>query len=299
MSETPAGASHPLRAALWMGGAILSFSTMAVAGRAVQVELDTFELMTFRSLVGIAIVCAVATVTGRWHEVRARRMGLHTLRNLSHFAGQNLWFYALMVLPMAQVVAIEFSSPIWVVLAAPFLLGERLTLAKAGATLLGFIGVLIAAQPDFTRLDPALLAAALAAMGFAGSLVFTKILTRTESTISIMFWLTVMQSVFGLVIAGWDLDIAIPSAAVAPWLVLIGIAGLAAHFCLTSALTLAPATVVIPIDFLRLPVIALIGAAVYGEKLVPAVAIGAVLTFAANYLNTLAEARARRRPLLD
>ncbi|MEZ5450977.1 MAG: EamA family transporter, partial [Thiolinea sp.] len=111
--------SHPLRAALWMSGAVLSFSAMAIAGREMAHDLDTFEIMLYRSLIGIVIVVTIATLAGTLGQIRRRRFGLHLIRNLSHFAGQNLWFYAVTLLPFAQVFALEFSTPLWVALLAP------------------------------------------------------------------------------------------------------------------------------------------------------------------------------------
>ena len=284
-----------LKAALWMAGAVLSFSSMAVAGRAVSFELDTFELMLYRSLIGIAIVLSLGTLTGSLRQVTTRSLHVHAARNLCHFAGQNLWFFALTVIPLAQVFALEFTSPLWVTLLAPLVLQERLTRVRAFAALLGFIGILLVARPDPENLNTGILAAALAAVGFAGSALFTKLLTRTESITCILFWLTTTQAVFGVVCAGYDGDIALPSAVTAPWLLLIGCAGLLAHFCLTKALSVAPAVVVIPFDFMRLPVIALIGVAFYDEALQPAVFIGAGLIFVANYANIWTETR---RPAL-
>ena len=197
------------------------------------------------------------------------------------------------VSPLAQVFALEFSSPLWVALAAPFFLNERLTLIRAVSAILGFGGILIVARPSLTTFDPGLVAAALAAIGFAGSAIFTKMLTRDQSITCIMFWLTAMQAVFGLICAGYDGDIAVPSAAMWPWVFLVGCAGLLAHFCLTKALTIAPATIVIPFDFLRLPVIAAIGMLVYGEALDIFVLIGAIIIFGANYLNIWTEAKER------
>ncbi|SFE75620.1 DMT family transporter [Roseivivax sediminis] len=283
--------SETLRACLWMTGAIVSFSSMAVAGRELSVDLDTFEIMLYRSLIGIMIVLAVTQATRTRGEIRARRMGLHTVRNLSHFAGQNFWFYAVATVPLAQVFAVEFTSPIWVMLLSPFVLGERLTRFRVGAGLVGFLGILIVARPAPDSFDPNLLAAAFAAIGFAGSAVFTRRLTRTEHIASILFWLTVMQALFGLLCAGADGDIALPEAAAWPLLAVIGTAGLIAHFCLTTALKLAPATVVMPIDFTRLPLIALVGMALYAEPLDPFVFLGAAVIFAANYANIWRETR--------
>ncbi|MDE4174520.1 DMT family transporter [Phaeobacter sp. PT47_59] len=283
------------KAALWMTGAIVSFSSMAIAGREAGLTLDTFEIMTYRSLVGVVVVTLVLTLTGKWHQVRQDRMGLHAMRNLAHFTGQNLWFYAVTVVPLAQVFALEFTSPIWVILLSPLMLGERMTRVRAGAALLGFIGILIVARPSPETLTPGIAMAAACAIFFALTAIFTKRLTRHESIASILFWLTSMQLVFGLVTCGWNGDIALPDLATLPWLVLIGLAGLAAHFCLTTALSLAPATVVMPIDFTRLPAIAILAMVIYGEELVIWTLLGAAVIFAANYINIL-DAAGKLRP---
>lgn len=282
-----------LRAALWMSGAIISFTTMAIAGRAVSFELDTFEIMLFRSSVGIVVVVLVALFAGTLGQIDRRHMGLHLLRNLAHFAGQNLWFFALTVIPLAQVFALEFTSPLWVLLFSTLLLGERLTPVRVLAALIGFAGVLIVTRPGATSLNVGVIAAALAAIGFGLTIVLTRRLTRSATVTCILFYLTGMQAIFGLVCAGIDGDIAVPSAPSLPWLVLIGLAGLVAHYCLTRALSLAPATVVQPIDFIRLPVIALVGWAFYNEALDPFVLLGAVLIFGGNYLNIWWETRRR------
>jgi drug/metabolite transporter (DMT)-like permease len=286
--------SNILKAALWMSGAILSFTTMAVAGRAAAFDLDTFEIMFYRSCIGFLVVLAVSSVAGTRRQISAQKLGLHFIRNLAHFSGQNLWFYAITVIPLAQVFALEFTSPLWVLLLSPFILGEKLTSARILAGILGFIGILIVARPSPESINPGIVTAALAAIGFALSALFTRRLTRTESITCILFWLTLMQIGFGLIAAGYDGDMALPSTQTLPWLVLIGFAGLLAHFCLTSALAIAPATVVVPIDFIRLPAVAIIGALVYGEALDLWVFVGALVIFGANYWNIWMETRAKR-----
>ncbi|MGB5560040.1 MAG: DMT family transporter [Paracoccaceae bacterium] len=286
--------NNPALAAIWMIGAIVSFTSMAVAGRAVSFELDTFEIMMFRSFIGITIVGSVVIASGRRHEITSRSLGIHLIRNLSHFAGQNLWFYAITVIPLAQVFALEFTLPIWVMFMAVFVLGEQLTWTRAAAALAGFAGILIVTRPWASGISPGIAMAALAAVGFAGSAVFTRLLTRTETILCILFWLTVMQAVFGVVCAGYDGDVALPSAQSWPWLILIGCAGLVAHFCLTKALSLAPAAVVTPMDFARLPVVMVVASVLYAEPVEPAVLLGAALIFAANYFNILTETRQNR-----
>jgi drug/metabolite transporter (DMT)-like permease len=290
MSEAP----QTLRAALWMIGAIASFSAMAVAGRAVSFELDTFETMLYRSLIGLVIVVAVARARGHLGDITRRHMGTHLIRNIAHFSGQNLWFFALTVIPLAQVFALEFTSPIWVLVLSPFVLGERMTRTRVLAALMGFAGILIVARPFGETVGIGVITASLAAICFAITIILTKRLTRSEKITCILFYLTAMQAVFGVLAAGFDGDIALPSPVTAPWLMLIGCAGLLAHFCLTTALSLAPATVVVPIDFVRLPVIALIGWGFYAEALDLWVFAGALLIFAGNYFNIWSETRKKR-----
>jgi len=282
-----------LRAALWMLGAVVSFSSMAVAGRAVSFELDTFEIMMYRSVVGFVLVLAVARATGHARGITTRSPDLHLVRNLSHFTGQNLWFHAITMIPLAQVFALEFTSPLWVLVLSPLILGERMTRVRALAAVIGFTGILIVARPGPETINGGTLAAAGAALGFAGSILATKRLTRTETLTCILFWMTLTQIVFGLICAGIDGEIALPSAVSVPWLFVIGCAGLMAHVCLTTALSIAPATLITPVDFLRLPLIAVIGLIVYGEAIDAAVLIGAAVIFGANYVNLWHETRKR------
>lgn len=268
-----------------MIGAITSFTLMAIAGRTVSIELDTFEIMLFRSLTGIVIVVGVATYAGTFRQIGRNRLPLHATRNICHFAGQNLWFYAITLIPLAQVFALEFTTPIWVILLSPLLLKERLTAVGLLSAGIGFIGILIVARPDPANISVGLVAAASCAIFFALTAIFTRKLTRTETTTTILFYLTTMQAFFGLICAGIDGDIAVPSSTALPWVILIGLAGLMAHFCLTNALRIAPASVVMPIDFVRLPTIAVVGMVLYGEALEVLVFVGAALIFAANYLN--------------
>lgn len=287
--------SHPLRAAAWMMGAVVSFTTMAVAGREVAYQLDTFEIMTYRSLLGIVVVLSAAYFGGTLNQINRQQLGLHLIRNASHFTGQNLWFYALTLITLPQLFAFEFSVPLWVALLAPFFLSERLTLSRMSAAIVGFVGILIVARPDQVGLNAGIVAAAVAALGFTGSGIATKLLTRTQTITCIMFWLTAMQAVFGLTLAGYDGDIALPNSHTLPWVILIGLAGLLAHFCITRALQIAPAIIVYPMDFVRLPIAAVIGILFYAEPFEIAVFVGGVIIIGANLLNIMAEQRAVRR----
>ena len=279
-----------IKAALWMGVAIVSFTTMAVSGRAIQAELTTFELMFWRSLIGWAVVAGVVLVLARgWRgavaRVRPRNARLHGLRAVVHFTGQNLWFYALMLIPLAQLVALEFTMPVWVAALAPLLLGEAFTRRRAIVAALGLAGVLVIAQPGAQVLNIGHLAAIGAAVFFALNLIATRAIMRTDGVLCVLFWMTGLQTLLSLPLAlvwgglGW------PSADLWPWVVLVALTGLSAHFALTSALGLAPATTIAPMEFLRLPVVALVGVWLYAEPLEWAVLGGGALILLANWVN--------------
>ena len=276
---------RPLLAAAWMVGAIFAFSSMAVGGRAVASELDSFELMMYRSYIGFVVILIIGVVWGKFGEIRFDKLALHGLRNMGHFIGQNLWFTALPLITLAQLFALEFTSPIWVVIFAVLFAGETITRPRIIAVALGFLGALVVARPGFGGDTLGLSLAAASAIGFAVSIVSTKVLTRTETIFGILFWLTAMQAVFGTITTAWDGDIAWPSLAIWPWVVLVGFAGLIAHTCLTNALAVAPATIVTPMDFVRLPAIALVGMLFYNEAIDIWVFVGALIIFGGNYLN--------------
>lgn len=279
-----------------MTGSILSFSTMAVSGRYVAAVHTTFETMAFRSLIGLFIVAGLAAAAGRLGEIRRERLKQHFFRNLFHFGGQNLWFYAIATIPLAQVFALEFTTPIWAIVLGLVFLGERLTGTRMIAATLGFAGILVVARPDFGALEPGLVTAAASAVFFAATIIMTKALTRHESIVSILFWLTSIQLVFGVIALAIQGTVAWPTLATLPWLTLIGLAGLVAHFCLTTALSLAPASFVMPIDFTRLPLIAVVGMVLFGEKADVYILLGGAIIILANWINLRGETRAAATP---
>jgi drug/metabolite transporter (DMT)-like permease len=151
MTDAGIPEARPLAAATWMLGSVVAFTVMAVAARNVSQVHDSFEILMIRSAVGFGVVLAWGFGTGRISEVSTDRLRGHFLRNIVHFAGQNLWFTALTLIPLAQVFALEFTSPLWVILLAPVYLAEQLTLGRLLAAGLGFGGILIATRPDLAH----------------------------------------------------------------------------------------------------------------------------------------------------
>ena len=285
--------SEPIKAAVWMIGAMVSFTLMAIAGRSLAGHLDTFEIMMYRSFIGIFIVLFFGYFLQTLGEINLDKIRLHIVRNLMHFTGQNLWFYAVIFVPLSQMFAFEFSTPVWVAVMAPFLLSEKLTFSRILAASTGFLGILIVARPDFDQLGLPLIAAASCAIFFASTSVATKLLTRDQSVTCILFWLVVIQAIFGLITAGFDGDIAYPSGENVFWVVLVGICGLMAHLSITKALTLAPAIVVMPLEFLRLPLISVVGFFLYNEGFEWQVWVGALVILGANAINIRTEMKSK------
>jgi drug/metabolite transporter (DMT)-like permease len=282
-------------AALWMSGWLALMLVMAVAGREATRELNVFQLMEMRSVIGFFLLYPLIHLNGGLAIVKTTRLLQHIARNVVHYGAQLGWFFALTLIPIGQVVAIEFTMPIWTAILAASFLGERMTVWKIAAIVLGLIGVLIIVRPATGEINPGQLIALAAAVGFGISVALVKSLTRTEQTLSIIFWMIVVQSAAGLVptILVWTW----PSATAWGWIVIIAICGTFSHFCMVRAMLYADATIVIPMDFLRVPLTATAGWLIYGERLDALTVLGAALILTGNLLNlkpaTSLPARAR------
>lgn len=283
--------SSSLRGALWMGGAVLSFTAMAVAVRELLRHMGAFEIVFMRSVVMLAIVAAMLPRAG-FAALRTRRIGEHFWRNSIHFVGQVLWVYSIGALALATVFAIEFTMPMWTALLAWLFLKERLSFPRLVMLALGLAGVLLILRPGGGSFHPAMLAMILGSLCYASSFIFTKRLTSTDSALAVLFWMALIQMPLALAasIPQW----ATPPWSDAPWILGIGVGSYTAHYCMTRAVKVADASLVVGIDFIRLPLIALIGALVYGEALDPMVFVGAAIIFAGTYYGLGAEHRTHR-----
>jgi len=283
-----AQSANTLRGVLWMAGAVLSFTAMAVAVRELQRHLGSFEIVFLRSVVMLAIVLAMLPRAGV-ASVKTRKFALHAWRNVIHFCGQVLWVYSIGALTLATVFAIEFTMPVWTALLAWIFLKEKLTFPRLVMLALGLAGVMIIVRPGGGAFHPAALAMILGSLCYSSSFVFTKRLSSTDSALAVLFWMAVVQTPISLVAAApqW----VAPMAADLPWILAIGIGSFSAHYCMTQAMRLVDAMVAAPIDFIRLPLIAVVGAAAYGEPFDPLVLAGAAVIFAGTYYSLSRERR--------
>ena len=140
--------------------------------------------------------------------MKTARLPQHVARNLIHYGAQLGWFFALTLIPIGQVVAIEFTMPIWTAILAASFLGERMTVWKIAAIVLGIVGVVMIVRPATGEINPGQLIALAAAVGFGISVAMVKSLTRTEQTLAIIFWMLVVQSVAGFASRALRLDLA-------------------------------------------------------------------------------------------
>jgi drug/metabolite transporter (DMT)-like permease len=274
-----------------MGVALVSFALLAVSARELLDGMEPVQFLFLRTGLGLPLLVGLGLILQPGFQ-RSGHLRLHLLRNLFHYGGQVFWITAIGILPLATVFALEFTTPVWAAILAVAFLGERLNRGRATALALGLAGVLLMTRPGLRTLEPGLLIGLAAAVGFAVSLTATKGLTRHDSVLTILFWMLCMQLAIGLLPALWVWR---PVSAVeAPWLLVAAVTGISAHWGVAQAFRYADATLVLPMDFLRLPLIALVGALFYGEALDPWVLAGAALILAGNEYSLRRERRGER-----
>jgi drug/metabolite transporter (DMT)-like permease len=266
-----------------MAGWLALMLIVAIAGRETTRELNVFQIMEFRSVLGFLMLYPLVRINGGFAAMKTSRPLQHIGRNLIHYSAQLGWFFALTLIPLGQVVSIEFTMPIWTAILAASFLGERMTAAKIAAIGLGVVGVIVIVRPATGDINPGQLIALGAAVGFGISVAMMKSLTRTEKTLSIIFWMLVIQSAAGffpsLYVWQW------PTAYAWGWLVVIAFCGTFSHYCMARAMLYADATVVLPMDFLRVPLTATAGWLIYSERLDMFTVLGAALILTGNLLN--------------
>ncbi len=222
------------RVILWMVGALLSFSMMAVSIRELsRGGLSIFEILAIRSGIALLVLFALLAVRPELRPLtRPNRMPLHAFRNVVHYIAQFAWASSLTMLPLAMVFALEFTMPAWTALLAVWLLGERLTPSRIGVVVFGLIGVLVILRPGIADFNPAAMLVLGAAFGYAVIMIATKKLTTTETTFAIIFWMAVIQFPLSLIGSNPGNFLNMHWGDFVPALA-VGIGGLTSHYCLS------------------------------------------------------------------
>lgn len=272
-----------IKLVIWMLGALVSFCLMAVGARELSGQIDTFQILFFRSAIGLVVISLVIASTRNIKLFRSDRMSLHGVRNIFHFAGQYGWFVGIGLLPLAEVFALEFTVPLWTALIAWFFLNEKLTIKKTISIILGITGVIVIVQPGIEIINFASLIVLGAAICYSVAHASTKSLSSTESPLTILFLMCLMQLPIGFCFSllNWQNPTGIQWA----WITAVGITALSAHYCMTKAMQYAEVTAVVTMDFFRLPVIAVVGVALYAESFETTLIVGALLMLLGNLLN--------------
>jgi len=268
--------------------ALTGFSFMAVAAREVSSELSTFHILFFRSLFALLILSFIFSLKG-WSHLNLNNYSLHFNRNLSHFIGQYGWFYGIAALPLAEVFALEFTVPVWTAIAAYFLINEDINRYKIFAIILGIIGVIVILRPGIEFIHPAAFAVLFGAASYGIAHTLTRKLALQTNVLSILFFMSFLQLLFTLPAVFYDWpDITVETFY---FLILITSLGLIAHYAMSEALALADATVVIPMDFLRLPLIIVLAYWLYNEAIDGYLIAGALIMLTGNMINVLYNAK--------
>ena len=275
--------SPVLLAGAWMMGALVSFTTMAICGRELSVNFSTSQIMFWRGFVALTLVIIFLQFFG-WGQIRTDVFRIHSFRAVAHFGAQFCWFYAIPLITLTELFALEFTMPIWAAILAALFLGERLTKIRVLAIGLGFAGVMVIIRPGIVvEVGIGAYFALAAAVGYGIATVTMRMLAQHDTPLCILFYMSLIQLPLGFILALNDWEWPDPVSQ-GPWILMIGLSGLSAHYCMANAMRLAEATVVVTMDFMRLPLIAVVGYLFYGEILEVWVGGGAILVCIGIYL---------------
>lgn len=268
-------APRSTQAIAWAISAGLIFSVMNTMMRAMTLEMAPFQAQFLRQFFGMAVLLPLVWRAG-WGNCMPTSIPKQFSRGAVHTLGTALWFYALPHLALADTTAIGYTGPIFSMIGAALLLGEKMRADRWIAALIGFTGVLIVVGPRLAGSGGwySLIMLASAPV-FSLSFLLTKMLTRNDSALVIVFWQGLTASVLSLPLAWgvWEW----PTATQWGIFVLAGVLGSLGHFCLTSSLAAADMSTTQPVKFLDLLWASTWGFLVFGDQPSSATLLGGVV----------------------
>jgi len=268
---------------MWMSGALFSFCFMAVAARELSATMGTFEMLFSRAAIGLLLVTLIILKTKDHSYFKTQRLKFHFGRDITHLMGQYGWFVGVSLLPLSQVFALEFTAPLWTSILAMIFLGEILTLRRFIAIVLGFSGVFLIVNPGEGIFNFNSLYVIAAAILFSVGNTFSKSLVKTDRPLTILFYMSLIQLPIALVLSFQSLIM--PDAVQSFWMLVIGLTSMASHFCMSKAMQKTDLSIVVTLDFFRLPLITLVGVLLYQEAFKWVMVVGALMVFSANLIN--------------
>ena len=285
-----------LRGCLWMVAGGLLFVAVTVLVRMLGSDMPAVQAAFIRYLFGVVLILPMAWRL-RWGLVGRSGYGLFALRGLLHGAAVMLWFFAMARIPLAEVTAIGFSTPVITALGAIFLFREQVRLRRMLAILAGFVGTLVILRPGFQEIEAGALAQLTAAFFFAGSFLLTKKMTQSESSGDILVMLSIFCTLALLpgALYVWREPTLLELAGLA----LVAVFATAGHYAITRAIAHAPLTVTQPLTFLQMVWAVLFGYLLFEEVPDVWVIVGSGLVVAAVSYIAHREAQVARRARLQ
>ncbi|MCI4567411.1 DMT family transporter [Lysobacter sp. CFH 32150] len=274
-----------------LGGTIL-FALMAVAVRLASSSLHTFEVAFFRNFFGLIATLPLLIRHGP-ELLKTDRLPRYVFRSVIGVLGMFCGFWAIGNLPLAQAIALSYSTPLFVTVAAVWWLGEQVRARRWIAVTIGFVGMLVIVRPGTEGFTTGSLVAVLAAVLSAAVAIQIKQLSSTEPADRIVLWTTLLwvPMSLGPALFVWEW----PSGIAWLWVIASGVLGTSAHLLWTRAIKLGDVSALTPISFVQLVVVALFGYLLFDERLDRWTVIGAVIIFAANAYIAHREAQLARR----
>lgn len=283
-AERKVFAPIPWPATLYALGAIAMFIFMAVSIRALADRLPAGDMAFYRAFFGLLLLLPLVFGGGlarARRQLTTRRLPLFALRALLTYLAIASYFYALTKIAMAEAIALSITLPVFMTAMAAVVLGERVGLRRWSAVALGFAGAVVIVRPGFAVVSWAAMAALASAALYAAAGIAVKMLSRTEPPTRIVFYMNLFVAL--LAAAPVLVDFTAPGWSDLPYIVAIGATGTAAHFFQSNALKRADASFVAPFDFLRLPLGALCGYLIFGDRPGVWVWIGGAMIFASIF----------------
>ncbi len=251
----------PVRGAAWMTAAAFSFVFMSWSIKALH-PISASEIVFFRSLLGLVLILPTVGVPLR-ELVRPRWPKFYLARGVLSYFAMLTWFYPLQVLVLADAVALQFTLPLFTILFAIIIFREPVGVRRWTATLIGFAGALLIIRPGFAQVDVAMILVLVSAALYSTANMVVKKLSGIERPGVIVFYLHAVT--LPLALAGAIPYWIWPSWSDVPWIIVLAVTGSAAHYCFTRSMRASEVSIVMPFDYLRLPMIALVGYFAYDQ----------------------------------
>ena len=251
-----------LRGILLMMGSTVMFASMHAAIRHMSAELSPLQIAFFRSFFGLVVFMPLAIKT-RFGFMHTNRLGMHVVRAVLNVVSMLMFFSALAITPIARVTALSFTSPLFMAVISVLILGEVMRVRRWAATILGFVGAIIIIRPGIAEIDTGSMLVLGSALSWAVCMAFIKILGRTDSSMTITGYATLLMAILSLgpALMVWKW----PEPHAWLWLMFIGVIGTFGQLAVAEALRQADATAVMPFDFLKLIWATLFGFVLFSE----------------------------------